>query len=333
MNPYTFNVTDTNATAKDTDYVYLNAISIADISVCVFVVIGNGFVLSLIHKRKLLGRSTNVFVFSIATSDFLNGIITIPAHILFLTNGTGSSIYLCKLYSFMLYLNKTIVPYTVVFMTIEKTIRILCPTREIIAVARCMFLTSLLWFFSASYNIWSVILFTSENVTLTGNSASGFSMLPRCTLGSRFYYLHDIFLTLDCIVLFITPTVIVSFLYIKLARKYFTVLRERILTYFYVIKLFVALYLTVVITHLPLEIFIFFETKVWHVSETSLIIYNALISFHFTRGMWNLIIYGYFKRYVCKKRHLASVRANNVINRSGSRGPSLRFRRPRPQVL
>ena len=51
-----------------------NIIVFMEVGTSVCMIFGNGFTLALIQKRKLLGRSTNVFVFSIAVADFLNPI-------------------------------------------------------------------------------------------------------------------------------------------------------------------------------------------------------------------------------------------------------------------
>lgn len=297
------------STVSSSEDNFFNAIVFLDAMSCVFLVFGNFFILSLIRKKRLLGRSTNVFIFSIAVADFLNGLIAIPTHIMFLYH--RETIYLCKCFRFVSYLTKTVVPYTIVFMTAEKTMRILCPTREIVTVARCMFCTSLLWFFSSSFNIWSVVLFTAVPIISPHNESSSERTYKRCVFNQRFLSLHSFFLLMDLFILFLVPCTVVLILFLVLVFKYFTILRERILTYFFVVKLLLALSINVLITHAPYQVMTFLENY-HHVQSTELfLLSNLLTSVFFTRGIWNLVIYGYFKHYVCQKQNLASIRAGN----------------------
>ncbi|XP_021346273.1 beta-1 adrenergic receptor-like [Mizuhopecten yessoensis] len=308
---------------------YLNIIVFFEASMCVLIVIGNGFIITLIARRRLLGRSTNIFVFSIATADFLNGILSIPAHVLFLVLGGDLTVYLCKCHKFVMYLTKTVVPYTILFMTAEKTMRVLCPTREIVTVARCMFFTSLWWFFSAAFNIWSVVLYTKGTVSVSDTEAPTYQ-IPSCVLNSRFIDLHTAFLLTDVIIIFVIPTLAIFGLYCVLVRNNFTVLRERILTYFYVIKLFIALFVTFVLCQLPLEIFTFLDSRRKPFSLIYVLASHFATSLYFTRGVWNLVIYAYFKHYVCRKRQFSSIRANGAFRAGNMGAPSLRQRfRPR----
>ncbi|XP_033742397.1 beta-1 adrenergic receptor-like [Pecten maximus] len=318
---------DTFAVSGEEYVHFLNIIVFIEATMCVLVVVGNGFIITLIARRRLLGRSTNIFVFSIATADFLNGILSIPARVLFLVVGGDSTAYLCKCHKFFMYLTKTVVPYTILFMTAEKTMRILCPTREIVTVARCMFFTSLWWFFSAAFNIWSVVLYTKGNISIVNNDVPTYQ-IPSCVLNSRFIDLHIAFLVIDVIVIFLIPTFAILGLYCVLVRNYFTVLRERISTYFYVIKLFIALFITFVLCHLPLEIFTFLDSRTKPFTLFYVLASNFATSLYFTRGIWNLVIYAYFKHYVCRKRQFSSIRANGAF-RGGSMGVLRQRFRPR----
>lgn len=313
-----------------TESMVANVIIFIEAGTSVLLVFGNGFTIALVQKRKLLGRSTNVFVFSIAVADFLNGAISIPSHILSIAYKGELSIYMCKCYTFMSYMSKTVVPYTVVFMSVEKAMRILCPTKEIVTVARCMFCTSLLWFFAASFNIWCVVLFTTEsNKRRKDIGEFETSSLSRCVLDERFNYLHFPFLYTDAIVLCIIPFLLTIIIFLILIRNYYTVLKERILTYFFVVKLLIALFSVIVICQVPLEIIVILD-RIY--SDSTLfwpLIVNCCITISFTRGIWNLLIYGYFKHYVCRKRHLASIRASNNGNRNVLGQNSLRQRHSR----
>lgn len=317
----------TEAVSREDYVVFLNVIVFFEASTSVLLVVGNGFIIALIARRKLLGRSTNVFVFSIATADFLNGILSIPTHILFLVVSGDSTVYLCKCHKFVMYLTKTVVPYTILFMSAEKTMRVLCPTREIVTVARCMFFTSLWWFFSAAFNIWSVVLYTKGNVTIVNGNLPTYH-IPSCVLHTRFGNLQHAFLISDVLVIFVIPTFAVLVIYCVLVRNYFTVLRDRIVTYMYVIKLFIALFVIFLLCHVPLEIFTILDSRQTTFSLLYTLSSYLATSLYFTRGVWNLVIYAYFKHFVCRKRHFASVRASSAFR--GSLGvPSYRQRLPR----
>jgi hypothetical protein len=203
-------------------------------------------------------------VFSIASADLLNALISIPSHILSVTYKGELSIYMCKCFTLGSYISKTVVQYTILCMTIEKAMRILCPTKEIVTLARCMFCTSLLWFFAPSFNIWCVVFFTieeSKRDSLIGIFDT--TSLSRCVLKPKFNYLHTYYLTIDLVVLFFVPCFSVFVIFMILVQKYFTVLKERLITYFFVIKL------------LLLKVKFYNSAKVWNFRE----IISSLINF------------------------------------------------------
>lgn len=307
-----------------TNTISSNVLMIIEAITSLLLMIGNGYVIALIQKGKLLGRSTNVFVFSIASADLLNATVSIPSHILSNAYQGQISIYMCKSFTFGLYISKTIVQYTILFMTMEKAMRILCPTREIITVARCMFCTSLLWFFAPSFNIWCVIFYTIEgNKRHVPIVIFDTTSLSRCVLKPRFEYLHIYFLSIDVIVLFVAPCCSVIVIFLILVRKFFTVLKERIQTYFFVIKLLLALFTVAFVCHLPVEtIFILDNIKSVKSQKWTLLV-NCAICFSFTRGIWNVFIYLYFRHFFSKKRHLATIRASNNARKSLFRMTSL----------
>lgn len=294
----------------------VTAFIIVETLVAVFIVIGNGFIISLIQKGQLLGRSTNVFVFSIACADILNAILSIPSHILSTGYSGQLAVYMCKSLMFGLYISKTVVQFTVLFMSVEKSLRILCPTREVVTVARCIFATSLLWFFAPSFNIWCIIFFTTEQKYQTPIK-SDFDVLhfKRCVLHPRFLHLHVYFLGIFFTVLFAVPCISIFVLFGILLSRYFTILRERILTYFFVIKLLISLFFVAIICQLPFEIMTIIDNILQSHSENWNLLLNCSELFLCTRGLWNVFVYCYFHHFFTKKRHLATIRASNTIKR------------------
>lgn len=315
-----------------------NVLVVLELITSICLLIGNGYIIALIQRGKLLGRSTNIFVFSIASADLLNALISIPSHILSVTYKGELSIYMCKCFTLGSYISKTVVQYTILCMTIEKAMRILCPTKEIVTLARCMFCTSLLWFFAPSFNIWCVVLFTieeSKRDSLIGIFDT--TSLSRCVLKPKFNYLHTYYLTIDLVVLFFVPCFSVFVIFMILVQKYFTVLKERLITYFFVIKLLLALYTVITVCQFPLEVIVILDNTKLNVSTSWTLLVNCAVLFSFSRGIWNVCIYCYFRHFFSKKRHLATIRASNNAKRNGFRMTSLNMKnrmshRPRKET-
>lgn len=307
----------TSALSVDKSAKQVVALIIADVLIATLLVVGNVLIISLIQKGQLLGRSTNVFVFSMASADILNGCVSIPSHILSTGYYGQAAVYMCKSLMFSSYISKTVVLYTILFLIVEKSLRILCPTREIVTVGRCMFATSLLWFFAPAFNIWCVVFFTIENETNLESTKQefDFSHLKRCVLHTRFTHLRGYYLTIFFTVLFAVPFTFSLVLFGILYRKYFSILKERIMTYLFVIKLLLSLYVVAVVCQIPLEIVIFIDNLFPAASTSRVLLFNCFFLLSFTRGIWNVIVYCYFRHFFTKKRHLATIRASNCIKK------------------
>lgn len=165
-----------------------------------------------------------------------------------------------------------------------------------------MFFASLTWFFSAAYNIWSVVIYDVKFVQLTSDRRS--KNLFLCFASTRFMYLHDIFEVLNPIVTFTFPALSSSLLFIyfirnkqeadKPGRPYKSSKSVVIFTF--------ALLVSFVASHLPWEI----ATLVlnYHAEEHNtrqLVSLKILHLLSFSRGFWDIFIFGGFRHYVCKK--------------------------------
>jgi hypothetical protein len=137
--------------------------------------------------------------------------------------------------------------------------------------------------------------------------------------------------------LFFVPCFSVFVIFMILVQKYFTVLKERIITYFFVVKLLLALYTVIIVCQFPLEVIVILDNTKPNVSTSWTLLVNCAVLFSFSRGIWNVCIYCYFRHFFSKKRHLATIRASSNAKRNGFRMNSLNMKnrmshRPRKET-
>lgn len=296
---------------------YQYVIFLIDIIVCTLNLIGNSVVLVLICQRRLLGRTTNVSVFSLAMADTICCLGSIPYH-LFQVLNISMSVYLCKGYFYTLCISRTAVSYTIVLLTTEKIVNILRPSR-LITAGRCMFFISLMWFFSVAYNVWSIVFYTiyysnSTNEVLFNYHIGLYG--KRCFFSPRFDFLKPIFISLDLMVLFVLPMGILLIQFYLTVRKMHGNLKQRFETYCYIMRFLIFVFVVFAICHCPLEIATVVKNSLRESSPSSDTFYDVSALIYYTRGVLNLLIYGYFKQYVCKRRRRLSIaaNANNKLN-------------------
>ncbi|KAL3878931.1 hypothetical protein ACJMK2_031255, partial [Sinanodonta woodiana] len=139
-------------------------IILSNVIICGTSLVGNISIIVMICKRRLLGRTTNVFVFSFAIADSLSCCGAIPFNVSVYLD-RSMSVFLCKGYQYCNCISRTAISYTIALLTTEKVLNILQPTR-IITAGRCLFFISLLWFFSAAFNVWATVFYTVETIPL-----------------------------------------------------------------------------------------------------------------------------------------------------------------------
>ena len=286
-------------------------IFLIDIIICTLNLIGNSVVLVLICQRRLLGRTTNVSVFSLAMADTICCLGSIPYH-LFQVLNMNMSVYLCKGYYYTLCISRTAVSYTIVLLTTEKIVNILRPSR-LITAGRCMFFISLSWFFSAAYNVWSIVFYTiyysnATNELLLDSTIGMYG--KRCFFSPRFDYLKLIFIGIDFMVLYMIPMCVLVIQFYLTVRKMHGNLKQRFETYFYIMRFLVFVFISFVICHSPIEIATVVKNSLSESSVSRDIFYDVSTLIYYTRGVCNLGIYGYFKQYVCKRRRRLSIAAS-----------------------
>lgn len=297
-----------------TDHQY--SLFMANIVICSFNLMGNVAVLVLICQRKLLGRTTNVFVFSLAMADVICCLGAIP-YSLHMAMNRIMSVYLCKTYFYAICLSRTAVAYTVILLTTEKILNILHPARFITA-GRCMFFISLVWFFSAAYNVWTVVFYTIydyDKITyrelLVNSERSMFGR--RCFFSRRFHSLKDVFLTLDFLVMYIIPCAVLATECCIIVRKQHGSIKQRFETYYYIMRFIFFIFVVYISCHTPFEIATLTNDGISTVSKDMDIFYKASTTIYYTRGVCFLAVYVYFKQYVCRRNRLRNAQ-NNAQN-------------------
>lgn len=279
----------------------------ANIVICSLNLMGNVAVLVLICQRKLLGRTTNVFVFSLAMADVICCLGAIP-YSLHVAMDRVMSVFLCKTYYYAVCVSRTAVAYTVILLTTEKILNILHPARFITA-GRCMFFISLVWFFSAAYNVWTVVFYTiydSEKISyrelLVRSERSMYG--KRCFFSRRFDSLRKVFLTLDFLVMFVIPCTILAGECCIIVRKQHGSIKQRFETYYYIMRFIFFIFVVYISCHTPFEIATLINDGVTDLGEDINTFYKASTTIYYTRGVCFLAVYVYFKQYVCRRNRL-----------------------------
>lgn len=312
------NVTFTNVT-RDNEHGlenYQYSLFLTNIVICCVNLVGNLAVLILICKRRLLGRTTNVFVFSLAMADTVCCTGAIPYNLM-LALDMNMSVYLCKGYFYTLCISRTAVSYTVILLTTEKILNILHPSRFITA-GRCMFFISLVWFFSTAYNIWTVVFYTIYDYDKIAYieymmDAASIRYGKKCFFSNRFNALREIFLTLDFTMLFVIPCAILAIEFCMILRKQHGTFKQRFETYYYIMRFIWFIFLVYLICHLPFEIGTLVKGGRRDLSEYTSMFYEISATLYYTRGILYVTVYIYFKQYVCRRsrRQNASIASNN----------------------
>ncbi|KAL8589865.1 hypothetical protein ACOMHN_023952 [Nucella lapillus] len=307
---------------------------LTEVGVATVIVAGDVSLLMLFFTRKLLGQSTNILVFSVAVADLLAGLVVLPLDILqrLLSETSG---YMCKGYFYFSNVSKTAVIYTVTMLAMERIVAAISTSFRILSPGRCLFFSSLTWFFAAAYNIWSVVLYDTrlvghpfqrlelEDQDIRQDAVSwsirggvvGFNYSTHvCFSSTRFQWLVDVFELLDFFVTFFLPVTAAGVLFGVFWRKRETVrapgrpYRSSTSVIIFTFALFVSFCLC----HLPLEI------ATLHVHKRDVtarsddfLVYKVCQMTSFTRGFWDVFIFGVFRHYVCRKeRALAVIRGS-----------------------
>ncbi|XP_046553839.1 uncharacterized protein LOC124263298 [Haliotis rubra] len=281
---------------------------VLEVTFDVVIITGDVCLLFLYFTRKLLGQSTNILVFSVAVGDLITAIVTIPLDILqkFVND---LSPYLCKSYFYFSNVARTAISYSILMLAMERIMAALNHKVRLLSPGRCLFFTSLSWFFAASYNIWSLVLYSTEYYDFNTTPPTRVAL---CFVSESFMYLYQIFLVLDFLIIFLFPSIGTFGLFVifvtrnrnayQPGRPYKPSLSVIVFTF--------ALFVCFVACHLPLEIISFLiDHRAASFLTNDASAYKVLQMFSFTRGFWDLFIFGAFRHYVCRKeKALAQMR-------------------------
>ncbi|KAK7097096.1 adenosine receptor A3-like [Littorina saxatilis] len=312
-----------------------------EVGVATVIVIGDVSLLMLFFTRKLLGQSTNILVFSVAVADLMAGIMVLPLDVLQRTLSETSG-YMCKSYFYFSNVSKTAMVYTVTMLALERIMAALSTTNRILSPGRCLFFSSLTWFFAAAYNIWSVVLYDTRLVgqlhelkgdlaedvrkgavawgVRGGVIAANFSSHV-CFASTRFQTLVQIFVVLDFFVTFLFPVVgsVVLFTVFWKGREALRQPGRPYRSSTSVIIFTFALLVSFVLCHFPLEV-VALHVQSHDVSahQDEFLAYKVCQLMSFTRGFWDVFIFGVFRHYVCRKERALAVFRGSAEGRGGS---------------
>ncbi|ESP01960.1 hypothetical protein LOTGIDRAFT_157092 [Lottia gigantea] len=287
---------------------------VIEITLSAIIIIGDVILLMLYFTRKLLGQSTNILVFSVAVGDLVSGLATLPLDISqkFLID---LSPYVCKAFYYFSNVAKTAISYTIFLLTMERIVAVLNHKFRLLSPGRCLFFCSLTWFFAAAYNIWAVVIYDTTFIPIGKNH-----YLAMCFVAENFLDLYQIFRILDFLIVFLFPVCATTTLFVTFAlaknpshqpgRLYKPSLSILVFAF--------ALFMCFICCHLPAEIVTFCidHRNTYLISDLSA--FKILQMFSFSRGFWDLFIFGTFRHYVCKKEKvLAQMREIKQQNSLG----------------
>lgn len=271
--------------------------------------------------------------------------------------------YMCKSYFYFSNVSKTAVIYSVAMLAMERIFAAISTTFRILSPGRCLFFSSLTWFFAAAYNIWSVVLYdirrlrsahahtdvetgsgvsaaeggTEEESSMTSSSAFSWFSYSRgsssayvCYSSSRFEYLTDIFVVLDFLVTFLAP-VLAAYILFGVFWKNRKAVRAPGRPYrssTSVIVFIFALLVCFTFSHVLIEVVTLVMRKrgLTKAESGDLKLYKASQLLSFTRGFWDVFIFGMFRHYVCRKERALAFFRESRYGQDGSLGASTAVR-------
>ncbi|XP_072253827.1 trace amine-associated receptor 13c-like [Leuresthes tenuis] len=161
-------------------------------------------IISISHYRQL-HTPTNILLLSLAVSDFLVGLVIIPAGIVRNTSCWFLGDLMCFLYNYLSYIITSASVGDMVLISIDRYVAICDPLHYPTRVTerRVKLCVCLCWLCSALYNF----LFVKDDLTLLGRHNSCY--------GECVVFIDYISGTLDLILTFILPVTVITVLYMR----------------------------------------------------------------------------------------------------------------------
>ena len=286
---------------------------VLEVTLNIIVVLGDISLLFLYFTRKLLGQATNILVFSVAVGDLMTAVVTMPLDIAqkFVFD---LSPYLCKSYYYFSNVAKTAIAFSILFLATERILASLDHTLRPLSAGRCLFFTSLIWFFAASYNIWSVVLYHTQYYVFQEEPLTHVAL---CFISIQFMHVFKVFVVLDFLVMFLLPSLGTLCLFVVFVSKKTTTYQpgRPYRPSISVIVFTFALYVCFVVCHFPLEVTMFlidYNSALILINDASA--FRLFQLFSFSRGFWDLFIFGTFRHYICRKEKvLAQMRDQRAV--------------------
>ena len=181
----------------------------------------NACVIYFICGQKKSRTTPNVTMVSICVSDILLCLFVMPTYIAMarhrgLETPENFAPFLCKFNRYIWYWCKSVIVYSVLAMACDRYAKFFKPHQTDSMSGRFIFFLSFIWFFSAAYNIWEIILSFSKTVLIQDLNRQGSEVnvsFRICVTTGRYQYLDDGFLVIDLVVLFLLPVCVIITLY------------------------------------------------------------------------------------------------------------------------
>ncbi|KAM4559196.1 trace amine-associated receptor 13c-like [Odontesthes bonariensis] len=161
-------------------------------------------IISVSHYRQL-HTPTNILLLSLAVSDFLVGLVIIPAGVIRVTTCWFLGDLMCFLYNCLCYIITSASVGDMVLISIDRYVAICDPLHYPTRVTerRVKLCVCLCWLCSAIYNL----LFVKDDLTLLGKHNSCY--------GECVIFIDDISGTVDLVLTFILPVTVIIVLYMR----------------------------------------------------------------------------------------------------------------------
>ena len=191
-------------------------------TIMVVSLVGNICVIYFICGQKKARTTPNITIVSIAVADILTSSFVVPTYFAITKHhmaGDTITPFLCKLNVYIWYWCKTVTIYSIVAMVCDRYNRFNKPFKANSNMSgRFMFFLSFVWFFGAAYNIWEIVLNSSVRILVEAPDKSANMTVRMCGPSRQFRYLHDGFLAVDFIVIFILPFIVVAYFFSSISH-------------------------------------------------------------------------------------------------------------------
>ena len=191
------------------------------------------------------------------------------------------------MHTYLSFWMKSVIVYSIVCIAVNCYVMIGGRAKAAQLSGNCMFYLNFVWFSSAAYNVWQLIINVPQHVPVAGTSGH---QLRVCHVSSAMYNVRLGFMVGDTIIIFILPAVLIFLLYMFTYRA--TSHKRQPETFFKRHNSLGILLAVVFYTcHLPVHVMSVWIDLTWRLELVPLLILNGLQTLSFTNGLLNLGVY------------------------------------------